>query len=89
MAGVDARTATPPDPRIPRRGSRDVASSSPATQLPQLPGFVRPFKLAGQPRRRAQNGEWGQEEPRWNVAIECRLSHDPRIDFNGRLHQGL
>ena len=29
----------------------------------------------------AQSGEWGEEWPRWNVAIDCRLSQDRRIDF--------
>jgi hypothetical protein len=53
-------------------GSLAVASSTPATQPPPLPGFVGPPSIANQPRLQAENCEWGQEEPRWNVAIECR-----------------
>ena len=47
-----------------------------ATPVSTVSFLPCPRGHAGQPGPRAENRERGQEEPRWKVATECRLSHD-------------
>jgi hypothetical protein len=46
-------------------------------------------RAAGQTGPQAENRERGQEERRWDAAIECGLCHDLRIDCKGRVHEGV
>jgi hypothetical protein len=44
---------------------------------------------AGQPGPRAENREQGPQEPRWNVAVECGLCRDRKVDSKGQVHRGV
>jgi hypothetical protein len=60
-----------------------------AALIATVPFLLAPRGRAGQPGPRAENRARGQEVSRRNVAIECGLCRDSKVDSKGRVHQGV